>query len=452
MKKLAILMVLLWLLTACLPANQGRVPAAPAVETPSDNYQEAGQPVEEAPAADSPAEQALAAEAEDPEPGAAEAATTPTDTPHVIQQDGSLAVSNSQSQSELPGEESNPLPNPIAASGPDAFPAGTNPLTGLPAVDPELLALPPALVSVTNFPVSSRPPAGLSFAPLVFELYIGEGMTRFLALFYGEYPSLTPQVSSDASVTTDNQPEIGPVRSGRLPYQAIRQLYNGFLVMASASPDVKEDTTDFTNIYGSDKDDINSAFIDVTRLHSIAEANRNALGANLTGNAFDPQPPAGGQKAESLWSFYKSNNQVQWGYDPASSKYLRYQDRADGTGEFYPSTDRLTGEQLASDNVIVLFVKHNVLNSDRTLIDIDLLYSKGQAYLLRDGQLYPVLWTTLGGEYEKSTGLLRPIRFIDSNGNPIPLKPGNTWVEIVDVSTDFQEVEPGGWKARFYSP
>jgi hypothetical protein len=34
----------------------------------------------------------------------------------------------------------------------------------------------------------------------------------------------------------------------------------------------------------------------------------------------------------------------------------------------------------------------------------------------------------------------------------MPLKPGNTWVEIVDVSTDFQEVEPGSWKARFYSP
>ena len=58
-----------------------------------------------------------------------------------------------------------------------------NPLTGLPVEDPENLLLPPALVSVTNFPVSARPQAGLSFSPMVFELFIGEGMTRYLALF-----------------------------------------------------------------------------------------------------------------------------------------------------------------------------------------------------------------------------------------------------------------------------
>ena len=55
-----------------------------------------------------------------------------------------------------------------------------NPLTGLPVDDPTLLNLPPALVSISNFPVSARPQSGLSTSPLVFELYIGEGMTRFL--------------------------------------------------------------------------------------------------------------------------------------------------------------------------------------------------------------------------------------------------------------------------------
>jgi len=432
MKKLTIVILLLLVLTACSSAVLAEVPAATDTDVPSENIQEAAAP-------------------QDPEP-VTEVLATPTQTPEVIQQEEPPVASNSQPQSEPPDVDNDPQPDPVAASGPDDFPAGTNPLTGLPVTDPELLALPPALVSVTNFPVSSRPQAGLSFAPLVYELYIGEGMTRFLALFYGDYPTLNPQVSGNASITTDNQPEIGPVRSGRLPYQAIRKLYNGFLVMASASPDVKEATTDFTNIYGTDTDDINSALINVTRLRSIAEANQDALGANLTGNTFDPQPPAEGQGAESLWVFYNLYNQVQWSYDPATSAYLRYQDQADGSGEFYPATDRLTGEQLAFENVIVLFVKHEVLNSDRTLIDIDLLYTKGEAYLFRDGQLYPVLWTTLSEDYEKSTGLLRPVRFVDQSGNPIPLKPGNTWVEIVDVSADFSEIQPGSWKVRFYSP
>ncbi|MFL7871021.1 MAG: DUF3048 C-terminal domain-containing protein, partial [Anaerolineales bacterium] len=135
-----------------------------------------------------------------------------------------------------------------------------------------------------------------------------------------------------------------------------------------------------------------------------------------------------------------------------SGKYLRSQDKADGSGNFYPATDRLTGEQLAFENVIVLSVKHEVLNSAKTLIDFDLLYTRGDAYLLRDGIVYPIYWSTIGDEYEKETGRLRPIRFTDRNGEPIPLKPGSSWVEVVDVTTTFSEIEPGSWKARFYAP
>jgi hypothetical protein len=337
------------------------------------------------------------------------------------------------------------------ASGPDQFLEGINPLTGLPVTDPELLTFPPALVSVSNFPVSARPQAGLSYAPYVFELFIGEGMTRFLAVFYGEYPQASAQ-NSDSSVTTNNQAEIGPVRSGRLPYQAIRQLYNGFLVMSSASAEVRNSTSGTTNIYGADKDDINSALIDVGKLQTLAKANAKAKAANLSGNTYNPSAPAGGRTAEELWVFYNFYNQVKWTHDPATGNYLRFQDKADGSGDFYPASDRLTGEQLGFENVIVLFVKHEVLNSAKTLIDFDLLYTKGEAYLLRDGKVYPIYWSTIGDEYEKTTGQLRPIRFTDRNGNPIPLKPGRSWVEVVDMSTTFSEVEPGSWKARFYAP
>jgi len=64
-----------------------------------------------------------------------------------------------------------------------------NPLTGLPVADPSLLQLPALLVSISHFPVTARPQAGLSFAPYVFEIYITEGATRFLTAFYGEFPA-----------------------------------------------------------------------------------------------------------------------------------------------------------------------------------------------------------------------------------------------------------------------
>ena len=287
---------------------------------------------------------------------------------------------------------------------------------------------------------------------MVFEMYIGEGMTRFLALFYGEYPRLDNSNADLNSVTELDNANIGPIRSGRLPYESIQKLYNGFLVMASAYRTVSEKLGFATNIYGSDEDDINSALIDVTRLRSIAEASANKAPMNLTGNQFSAQIPSSGQAASRFWIFYNYLNQVDWRYEPSQGAYLRFQDEANGSGNFLPSTDRLTGDQLAFENVILLFAKHKVLNSERTLIDVELLYTGNIAYLFRDGQIFPIYWNTMNGVYEKTSGLLRPIRFTDRSGKPISLKPGQTWVEMVDMSTTLEEIDPGVWKARFYAP
>ena len=75
-----------------------------------------------------------------------------------------------------------------------------NPLTGLPVADPSLLELPAVLVSISHFPVTARPQAGLSFAPYVFEFYITEGATRFLTTFYGEFPAPEVPVAGNCEV------------------------------------------------------------------------------------------------------------------------------------------------------------------------------------------------------------------------------------------------------------
>lgn len=320
--------------------------------------------------------------------------------------------------------------------------AGINPLTNQPCQDPSLLNLPPALVSVSNFPVTARPQAGLSYASYVFELFIGEGMTRFLALFYCAFPEET--------VSGDNT--IGPVRSGRLPYESLRKLYNGFLIMASASGEVKAQLGDSSNVFGSDPEDINSALVAVSKLKAIVESQAGKEPPNLSGNVFDPNPPAEGMPADRLWVFYSFLNQVMWTYNPGLGAYLRAQDNADGSGQFTPSVDRLNGEPLAFENVIVLFAEHEVLNSEGTLIDVNLLYTRGKAYLFRDGVMLPIRWSTISEAYEKESGKLRPLRFVDAQGNPVALKPGRVWVEFVHLTTTISEVEPGMWKVRFYAP
>jgi hypothetical protein len=321
-----------------------------------------------------------------------------------------------------------------ASAAPTEAVVTLNPLTGLPIENPENLLLPPALVSVTNFPVSARPQAGLSFSPIVFEIFIGEGMTRYLALFYGDYPhaSLPDQGEDFQDDLTEALPlpAVGPVRSGRLPYEHIRKLYNGFIVMASAYSKVAAQLKDYVNVYSDDSMDINSALMPVEKLEAVAKANQKALGEmNLGGMAFDSQPPENGKKAQSLWIFYAYKNQIFWRYNETDGSYHRWQDNADGA-TFIEQTDRLNSEPLTYENVVVLFADHDVQKA--TLIDLNLLYVKrGKALLFRDGAMQEIYWTTISEEYEKTTGRLRPIRYVDAEGNPIAFKPGQTWVEIV---------------------
>ncbi len=364
----------------------------------------------------------------------------------VCQLDSASAMSETNNQNSSPDPIATPIPETAGVSEdsddqvrPTNEPESTvqelgaaheaessiNPLTGLPVEDPENLLLPPALVSVTNFPPSARPQAGLSYSPMVFEMFIGEGMTRYLALFYGDYPRSSVPDTGELPI-----PVVGPVRSGRLPYEHIRKLYNGFIVMASAFSKVAAQLKDYVNVYGDDNHDINSALMPVDRLKDVAKANQKALGEmNLSGMVFDPQIPKDGKKAQSLWIFYAFKNQIFWRFNETDGSYHRWQDNADGA-TFIEQTDRLNGEPLTYENVVVLFTDHDVQKV--TLIDLELLYVKrGKALLFRDGVMQEIYWTTLSEEYEKTTGRLRPIRFMDADGVPIAFKPGQTWVEIV---------------------
>jgi hypothetical protein len=258
-------------------------------------------------------------------------------------------------------------------------------------------------------------------------------MTRFLAVFYGDYP----QKGNNSKINLSDD-RIGPVRSGRLPYESLRKQYNGFLVMSSASSVVLPGLSQYTNIFGSDTGDINSALIPATKLAEIASKNPKRLNKDsLTGLRFDINAPANGKTGRMIWIPFNYLNQVIWRYDEASGAYLRYQDNADGK-TYTQATDRLNGEPLTYENVVILFANHQARRE--TLINIQLEYvNKMPALLFRDGKMYEIFWTTANGDYEKRTGLVRPIRFVDAQGNPFALKPGQTWVEIVQQYTPYNE-------------
>jgi len=314
---------------------------------------------------------------------------------------------------------------------PEDFPEGVNMLTGEFSSDPGTLGFQPALVSITNWPITARPQAGIGSASIIYELYIGQGMSRFLGLFYGEFPG-----DSGDGLTLDNDSadSIGPIRSGRLPYEGIRRLHNGFLVMASAFAGVSQNLDNFTNVYSSDDGDINSAMIPVGELKEIASQNSGSLvpGA-LSGNLFDPATPDGGMPADTFWFIYNTQNQIAWRYDETSGSYYRYADQADGR-TFVRLQDRIDGAPVDVSNVVLLYANHRYC-TDKAF-DIDLLSINSMpATVFRDGMKFDVNWTTKNGDFEQETGALRPIRFIDANGDPFALKAGTTWIILVPSFT-----------------
>jgi hypothetical protein len=119
-------------------------------------------------------------------------ALTPTPAPTLISRPTPLPSATSTPQARL---------SPITY-GPELkdFPSGINPLTGREVADPSLLNFPAVLVSISNMPVTARPQAGPGFAPWVFELFIGEGTTRFMGVFYGDYPRAVPNVHGGCEV------------------------------------------------------------------------------------------------------------------------------------------------------------------------------------------------------------------------------------------------------------
>jgi hypothetical protein len=82
--------------------------------------------------------------------------------------------------------------------------------------DPTSLDIPALLVSISHFPATARPQAGLSFAPFVYEFSITEGATRHLAVFYGDMPQPEIPPAGDCAMRTEPLTRSGLLLGNRV--------------------------------------------------------------------------------------------------------------------------------------------------------------------------------------------------------------------------------------------
>ncbi|MFN2145689.1 MAG: DUF3048 domain-containing protein, partial [Anaerolineales bacterium] len=311
------------------------------------------------------------------------------------------------------------------------------PLTGLPT-DADLLDNRPIFISISKFPAWATRPAVLASAPVVFETLIDEGQTRLQALFYCGYPEKAPESAAQGG----GQFDISGVRSGRVFYAELAQLFGAGLIFGGADAKVYQTIAPYQcgvvdNI--GIPNNIGGLGMDIESLQNVAESCQHRLGnTDLNVWQFGP-PPAGGEAAPNFLMHYNYLNQTRWIYDLAAGGYVRYENDPDQPETFTLSTDKLTGEAIVRQNVILLEAPHEVLNSSGTIISFDLTDERGYAWLLRDGQIFKACWSAVFDDYPTSSNRYRPFLLQDcTTKEPINFAYGSTWVNVVDPSFWFE--------------
>ena len=340
-------------------------------------------------------------------------------------------------------------PQTVTQFGPNNFPMNVDPLTGLQVADATVLSRRPLAIKVSEFPRVVRPQDGLSLADLVFEHYAEAGVTRMTAIFLG-----------------NQSPKVGSIRSARLIDLVLTESYKAMLVTSGSSAGTLNalshttfydrliaETTGFNKCppmcrVGTEPS-TNNLFASTADLWQTTDS----LGLNgrqdLHGMAFFPQAPAGGTPATTVHIDFQTNyNVAEWRYDATSGRYARWVD-GDTVGQLVPHTDAVNGQQLSAANVVVLYANHVTTdlpedygNGGHCGYEIQ-IWNTGTARLFRDGQSYPLTWVRFNSADE--------IGFIGPDNQIFPFKPGNTWIEVINIDSPTTFAN-GLFTARFKGP
>jgi hypothetical protein len=307
-----------------------------------------------------------------------------------------------------------PAPTPTATQTPTATPV--EPLTGLPATDPDALDRPAIAVKVSDVR-SAHPQVGVDQADIVFCEPIGVSYTRLAAVFHSTIPD-----------------EVGPVRSARpMDVPMLSPLTPVFAhTMAAEWVMVYLQTT-------AQLDSVGSLQVPSTSGAYLVDPSRPApdhvlavptVLLDLADTARPPKPyfsyaatpgeasTASGIDAPAVTVPYGPNWDVRWDYDRNSGRYQRSQ----------PWGPHVTvdGTRISATNVLVLqvdSVTEKLAPGEGAPVPVlQLIDASGPLTAYADGR-------SVQGRWSKA-GVNEPFVLTTRGGGPLLLVPGTTWVEL----------------------
>jgi len=322
-----------------------------------------------------------------------------------------------------------------------------NPLTGEEVASWDLITRRPLAVKVENDP-KARPQSGIIDADLVYEELVEGGVTRFICIY----------LSKDS-------PVIGPDRSARPSDIDICFFLDPLficsggasqvtsMIRASGMLYIEEDQTHFWrdrsrraphNLYTSS--DLLRQYLaeEGDSYNQLPDSGLTFVSGEEKAVENEPEGTEGGEEAEegtdaegsvmvsqavTINIPYKASIcAASYQYDAASDSYLHF---IQGVAH----TDLTTGAQVAPSNVIIQYVtltSSGIRDVTGAETPISQVIGSGRALVFNGGKVYHATW--------QKPNRTSPTRFVDENGDDIPLHPGQTWIHLIpeDIKVTYQ--------------
>lgn len=278
-------------------------------------------------------------------------------------------------------------------------------------VSEELATTRPIASVVENSP-EARPQSGLTDADLVYETVAEGGITRFLAVFQSRSPK-----------------EIGPVRSARPYFNAIANTWGAALLHSGGSKQALSELSAgvHKNLY-----DVNEFYFGKYYSRDTKrQAPHNLYTTRERINELLKDKEQTNWQPVSMWQFETTPTdqlapeittitipfssplfEAKYEFDQTTNSYKRFVNNQ-------PQTDRNNDLQISPTNIIVLLTDVNPTGDELLTMDIR-LSGRGPCYLFTAGKFKECRW-----EYSNSKHV-----YTDTDGNPLKLQPGQTWIEI----------------------
>lgn len=328
---------------------------------------------------------------------------------------GACSSSSSKAPGTTSGSTGSPAPtttSPATTAAPTTSAAATTttlpppvqPLTGLALTDPALASKVALVVKVSNDP-GARPQTGLNDADIVFEAW-GAGPTRFATVWHSRDLDFVGPIRScreqDINLVGSFNHAVFACSGGNAGNIQLLRSSDMLLITEGQGPGWELDPK---------RKRPHKTHADTALLRSNAGPDRTAPTQQFhyrpTGTAATTGDPMTGFDLQIQQVF------VQWRWDAATGRYLRSQDDREHL--------LANGEQVSTDNVVVVWLDYDASHTDRRSPD-GTTTGSNPVTVFTGGWMVTGTWTR--------ADRLDPFVLNDSNGAPILLTPGRTFIEL----------------------